>query len=150
MLVAFAALGVALDLPIAPVHAADSMVAESAQQQIRALLSATYDKPGAKVEVEAVAVSGRFAIADWTQHEMAGRALMRHVNGRWEIAACGGDALKAPGWLKDAGVSATDTKNLLSQLTVAERQMSVKKVRRFGLFGTKPESLAASSTVETP
>ncbi|KVM97873.1 hypothetical protein WJ62_20170 [Burkholderia diffusa] len=145
---AFAALGVALDLPIAPVHAAGSMVAESAKQQIRALLSARYDKPGAKVEVEAVAVSGGFAIADWMQREMAGRALLRRVNGRWKIAACGGDALKAPDWLKDAGVTATDAKNLLSELTAAEQQMSVEKVRRFGLFGVKPAPPGASSTIE--
>jgi len=107
----------------------------SPQQQIRTLLSITFDQPNHKVEASPIAVANDYAIADWIQGEKGGRALLRRTNGKWEIMACGGDALKDIKALNDAGISTATAKNIVAQLTKAEQSISADRVKRFGLFG---------------
>ncbi|KVE10684.1 hypothetical protein WI92_20315 [Burkholderia vietnamiensis] len=116
----------------------------SAATQIAQLLSRTYDGPDRRVVTEAVALAGKFAIADWTQREMAGRALLRVVNDHWAIVTCGGAALKDPAWLKDAGVPPSDVHALLSRLADAERAMRPVMVTRFNRFRMPSDVSSAS------
>ena len=126
--------GLALAAAATSAFAAGDASPAAAPAQIAHLLSATYDGPGKHVVTEAVAIVGEFATADWTQREMAGRALLRHKGGRWTIVACGGDALKDLAWLKDAGVPAPDARVLLARLVAAERPMGGTRVARFDRF----------------
>jgi len=111
-------------------HAADGDV-----QRIQALISHTYDRPGHKVETSPVVIESRYALADWTQGSMGGRALLRQHDGRWEIVACGGDGFKDPAQLHDAGLSTGAAKRLIVKLDAAERSVDPERVKRFGLFG---------------
>ncbi len=108
----------------------------SPQQQIRTLVSSTYDQPDHKVETSPIVVADGYAIADWVQGEKGGRALLRRTNGAWEIIACGGDGLKEIKTLNDAGIAKETAKNLVAQLIKAEQSVSADRVKRFGLFGT--------------
>ena len=49
-------------------------------QQIRSLISKTYDHPGAIVQTAPVVVVDNHAIAGWTQGARGGRALLRKSN----------------------------------------------------------------------
>ncbi|MCA8276549.1 copper uptake system-associated protein [Burkholderia sp. AU30280] len=116
----------------------------SAATQIAQLLSHTYDGPDRHVVTEAVALAGKFAIADWTQRDMAGRALLRVVNDHWTIVTCGGAALKDPAWLKDAGVPSSEVHVLRSRLADAERPMRPVTTARFDRF-LMPSDVSSAS-----
>lgn len=77
----------------------------SNEQQIRSLLSNTFDSPSAKVKTSPVVVDGDIAIADWIQGEKGGRALLKKSNGKWEISACGGSGFKQSESLIQAGIA---------------------------------------------
>jgi hypothetical protein len=103
--------------------------------RIQALLSHTYDRPEHKVDTSPVVVEGDYALADWIQGEMGGRALLQRRNGRWEIVACGGDGFKDPAQLGDAGLSAGVARRLIAKLEAAEQSIDPARVKRFDLFG---------------
>jgi len=117
-----------------PTHAArpDN---SAVQANIRTLISSSYDQPGSKVEAAPIVTAGDYAIADWVQGKMGGRALLRKSGGKWEIVLCAGDGLKAPATLVQAGVPAPTAAALLAQLEAAEREVTVERRKRFGLFG---------------
>lgn len=106
------------------------------ETQVRDLIAKTYDRPDHKVETVPIVVDGDYALADWTQDEKGGRALLRRAEGQWQIMACGGDAFKDLKTLKDAGIPAGTAKTLIARLSAAERSVSPERVKRFGLFGT--------------
>ncbi len=49
------------------------------------LLREMFDKPGETLSVGPVVVSGDHAIADWTQGDIGGRALLRRNQGAWAV-----------------------------------------------------------------
>ena len=51
---------------------------------VRQLMMNMYDKPEAPLGVEAVVVEQDVAIADWSQGELGGRALLRRKDGAWQ------------------------------------------------------------------
>jgi cytochrome c-type biogenesis protein CcmH/NrfF len=108
----------------------------AAQQQIRASISATYDKAGSKVRTDPIAVDGDFAVADWVQGDNGGRALLQKSKGKWEITSCGGDSFKDANTLVSAGIPRATAERLVHQLGQAEKALSAEQVKRFGLFGT--------------
>ncbi|AEA66021.1 copper uptake system-associated protein [Burkholderia gladioli] len=121
----------------AAAHAADSDV-----QRIQSLLSHTYDRPGHKVEAAPVVVEQDFALADWIQGGMGGRALLRQRDGRWEIVACGGDGFKDAAQLRDAGLAPGTAQRLIAKLDQAEQSIAPERVRQFGLFGKAGQSMS--------
>lgn len=126
----------AMALQIASTGSIAETSVPAAENQIKALIAKTYDKPNHKVETAPVVVSGDYAIADWIQAKNGGRALLRKKQGQWEILACGGDGFKDANVLKDAGIPAPASKDLLAKLKVAEQSLSPDRVRQFGLYGT--------------
>ena len=104
-------------------------------QQIRALLSSTFDKPDARVVAEPVVVTGTHAIASWTQGDMGGRALLRKDKGKWILVACAGDGLKEAGTLETAGIPRDAAGKLIRQLAAAEAMVPEERRKRFSLFG---------------
>ncbi len=103
--------------------------------EIRQVLMSMFDKPGARLAVEPVVISGKHAIASWTQGNTGGRALLRRDDDRWHLVACGGDAVKETATLQQAGIPRTDAVRLVQQLNAAETKVSAERRRLFSLFG---------------
>jgi len=116
----------------------------SDRQQIQAVISSTYDKPDHVVETSPIAVSDDFALADWIQGQRGGRALLKRIDGRWTIAACGADDLKNLTTLSEAGIPDATAQDLVSQLTNAEKSLAPDRLRLFSLFGTKDDPVPAN------
>ena len=106
------------------------------EAQIQAVIGKTYDKPNNKVNTTPVSVADDFAIADWTQGERGGRALMKRINGNWEILACGNDGLKDTKSLIKAGMNEKTASTVIKKLTNLEKSEDPKRLAKFNLFGT--------------
>jgi hypothetical protein len=101
---------------------------------VRHALMARFDKPEARLQVAPVAVSGDAAVASWAQGERGGRALLFRHAGQWKIALCGGDALKDPNVLKEAGVAPGPAVALARSLARAEARLTPAERARFATF----------------
>ncbi|NOT15226.1 MAG: copper uptake system-associated protein [Methylotenera sp.] len=130
--------GMAVASTSATVQADDN----TSHQQIKAIISSTYDKPDHKVETTPIAVIDDYAVADWTQGQRGGRALLHRSNGKWIIMACGADGLKEVKTLTEAGIPDQTAKSLVTQLTSAEKSVSPDRLKQFSLFGTKDDPAA--------
>ncbi|WP_245774177.1 copper uptake system-associated protein [Rugamonas rubra] len=108
---------------------------DAAKQQIRTLISTSYDQPGRAVETAPIVVADRHAIADWVQGEKGGRALLRINQGRWEIVACGGEGFRDVKELQKAGLPIGTAKLLVTQLNQAEAKVSGQRLKQFDSFG---------------
>ena len=91
---------------------------------VRQTLMAKFDRPDARLEVRPVVVAGDHALAGWMQGDRGGRALLRRAHGHWQIAVCGGDALREPQVLEDAGVPHGNAAALASDLRRAEQDLT--------------------------
>lgn len=111
--------------------AAESATAEAA---VRQALMVEFDKPDARLQVPAVAVSGDAAVASWAQGERGGRALLFRKGQVWRIALCGGDGLKGTQLLRDAGVAAGAAQSLSKALTDAEARLPAAQRAKFSTF----------------
>ena len=111
----------------------------SPEEDVAKAISKVYDKPDQKVVTNPVAVVDKFAIADWTQGNRGGRALMKNINGQWAISACGADGLKDLKNLKDAGIPPNVAESLLTRLTQLEKPLDPQRLKMFSLFGTKDD-----------
>jgi hypothetical protein len=98
------------------------------------LLHGTFDKPNESLSVGPVVVSGDHAIADWTQGDMGGRALLRRKQGGWVVTLCAGDAMKSSEALKTAGVPQPEAIQLARDLAVAESRLAPEQVAMFSRF----------------
>ena len=95
------------------------------------LLRGMFDKPGETLSVGPVVVSGDHAIADWSQGDMGGRALLRRKQGVWTVTLCAGDAIKSSEALKTAGVPQPDAIHLAQALASAESSLAPERVAMF-------------------
>jgi hypothetical protein len=111
----------------------------NSEDEIKAVISKIYDKPDHKVVTNPVAVVDKFAIADWTQGNRGGRALMKKINGQWTVAACGADGFKDVKNLQDAGIPTKTADQLIKKLTQLEKSIDPARVHLFSLFGTKDD-----------
>ncbi|MBN8913503.1 MAG: copper uptake system-associated protein [Rhizobiales bacterium] len=115
-------------LPVQPAHALNDA------DQIRALIGATWDKPGNTVETDPVVVAGDYAVASWTQGAHGGRALLRRGKSGWSVVLCSGDPLKDAGWLAEAGVPGSDAGRIAKDLAAVEGSVSADRRAKFSLF----------------
>jgi hypothetical protein len=119
----------------------------SAMADIRAVMMHDWNKPEAPLSVDPIVVVGNFAVADWTQPALGGRALLVRSGDHWSVALCAGDSLKDPTMLAHAGMSATDAEALLRALSIAEETVPAERLARIAAFkgvvrmgGGHPES----------
>ena len=98
------------------------------------LLRGMFDKPGEALSVGPIVVSGDHAIADWTQGDMGGRALLGRKQGAWSVTLCAGDAIKSSEALKTAGVPQPDAVHLAQALASAEATVAPERVAMFSRF----------------
>jgi hypothetical protein len=101
---------------------------------IAQLLHGMFDKPGETLVVEPVVVAGGHAIADWTQGQIGGRALLRRRQQQWALILCAGDGIKSAKGLQMGGVPAADAKVLETELTAAEARRSSERIAMFSRF----------------
>ncbi len=106
------------------------------EAQSQAVIGKTYDKPNNKVNTTPISVADDFAVADWTQGKRGGRALMKRIDGNWEILACGNDGLKDTKSLVKAGMSEKTASAIVKKLSDLEKLEDPKRLAKFNLFGT--------------
>jgi hypothetical protein len=106
------------------------------EAQIQAVIGKTYDKPNNKVNTTPISVADDFAVADWTQGKRGGRALMKRIDGNWEILACGNDGLKDTKSLVKAGMSEKTASAIVKKLSDLEKLEDPRRLAKFNLFGT--------------
>jgi hypothetical protein len=109
--------------------------APTADAAVRAVMMKTWDRPEQRLEVDPVVVVGDHALAGWVQGDRGGRALLRKTAQGWQVHVCGGDGLKDPVALRDAGLEASSARSLVAALSDAESRLPAAQVRRFSLFG---------------
>ncbi|QWD95130.1 copper uptake system-associated protein [Polynucleobacter sp. MG-Unter2-18] len=104
------------------------------QEKIKALISKTFDQPNLKVQITPIVIEGKVAIADWTQGQKGGRALLRRKHADWEIIACGGAGFKDPNAIAAAGISKRIAQNITAKLRTAEASLSAQKIKQLDSF----------------
>lgn len=115
----------------APAYTADV----ASDGAIRHLLMQTFDRPDDRLTVDPVVVVDDRAVAGWSQGEMGGRALLRHVAGKgWLIEFCSGDALKQAETLHHLGASPEQAKALADNLAKAEAALSPARLELLARF----------------
>jgi len=111
-----------------------AMAQDDDSAAVRRALTDIYDKPEARISVDAVVVEDGVAIADWSQGDLAGRALLRRKGGVWGIALCAGDALRQKASLERLGMSPMQAGSLAERLAAAERSLSPATLARMAQF----------------
>jgi hypothetical protein len=101
---------------------------------IGALMRAMFDRPDAPLDASPIVVSGHFAIADWTQGEMGGRALLQREGSAWRLILCAGDGLRTETGLAGLGVPPADAQALARDLAAAERETSATRLAAMARF----------------
>ena len=104
------------------------------QEKIKALISKTLDQPNLKVQTTPIVIEGKVAIADWTQGQKGGRALLRRKHADWEIIACGGAGFKDPSVIAASGISKRIANNITEKLKTAEAKLPPQKVKQLDSF----------------
>lgn len=104
------------------------------QEKIKALISKTFDQPDLKVQTTPIVIEGKVAIADWTQGQKGGRALLRRKHADWEIIACGGAGFKDSSAIAAAGISKGIANNITAKLKTAESSLSPQKIKQLDSF----------------
>jgi hypothetical protein len=105
-----------------------------AQAEIRAVMMRDWNKPEAPLTVDPIVVVGSFAVADWTQPALGGRALLQRAGNSWNVVLCAGDALKDAGMLAHAGMTPADAEALLKTLAAAEAPLPAERLARIAAF----------------
>lgn len=108
--------------------------ADDGAEAARRLLFQTFDKPAARLFVDALVVEGDAAVADWRQGDLGGRAFLKRNNQNWSIALCAGDALKDGATLEKLGVSKPNAQALSKRLELEEKRLSPDILERFSRF----------------
>jgi hypothetical protein len=101
---------------------------------VKNVISATFDKSNSKVITHIVVVQDNYAIADWSQLDKAGRALLVRKEKRWEISACGGAAIKQIDSLTKAGIPLKVSKKIIEELNIKEKSLGSKKLEAIDSF----------------
>lgn len=95
---------------------------------IEALMRATWDRPDAPLDAGPTVVDGDTAIADWTQGQMGGRALLQKRDGHWSVILCAGDGLRDAQTLASLGVAPATARQLVSALAASERTVAPERL----------------------
>lgn len=113
---------------------AHSQTEEESQVKIKSLIASTFDQPSLKVITGPIVLEGKVAIADWTQGDKGGRALLRRKHADWEIIACGGAGFKDPSDIAAVGISKEISNSISKKLKSAEAKLPPQKIKQFDSF----------------
>ena len=102
------------------------------------VLTQLFDRPNARLTVDAVAVVSDHSLASWSQSGRGGRALLKRVGGHWQIVLCGGKELIHVEALKKAGVPTPDALAISQRLTSSEQKLPSAKRLAYDNFVMEP------------
>ena len=108
------------------------------------VLTQLFDRPNARLTVDAVAVVSDHSLASWSQSGRGGRALLRRVSGNWQIILCGGKDLMQVDALTKAGVPATQAQAISQQLSSSEQKLPAVKRLAYDNFTMEPATSHSS------
>ena len=108
--------------------------AKADMQAILHQMHATWDRPEAKLEAGPVVIEGDYAIADWTQGAMGGRALLKREHGEWNTVLCAGDGIRDAEGLLAVGLPDEQAAALAAGLAEAEKQVSPQRLALMAAF----------------
>lgn len=103
-------------------------------EAIRAMQTSMFDSPDNPLDMGPVVISGDYAVSDWAQAGMGGRALLRKTDKDWGIHLCAGAGLKDAAELEKIGVPAEIAADLAAQLEAAEASLPSEQVARYDSF----------------
>lgn len=101
---------------------------------IEALMRATWDRPEARLDAGPIAVAHDYAVADWTQGDAGGRALLRKRDDAWRVILCSGDALRSAEGLAALGVAEPTAARLSRDLLELEREVDAERLAKMSRF----------------
>lgn len=101
---------------------------------ITAQMKHDFERPGQPLVVSPVVAVDDWAIADWTQGDAGGRALLRIRDGAWVIWLCAGDGIRSGTALGGAGVPENTAERLAAALKIAEARESAERLAMFSRF----------------
>lgn len=102
--------------------------------QIQTLMKGIWEHADSRLDIDPITIQGTHAVAGWTQGTQGGRALLRLVQGKWEVILCSDDALLEEKFLQDAGVATPDAKLLAARTKAAESRLAKARVAQFSRF----------------
>lgn len=109
-------------------------IASEGVNEISVLMHKSFDKPNKPLMIEAVAIQDGYAIADWLQGDMGGRALLAKEEKKWKILVCGGSGLMQIPNLVSAQLSEKTAVSLRSQLVAQEKNIPKNKLELINSF----------------
>lgn len=117
-----------------------ALAAQSADESVKVsnALTQLFDRPDARLTVDAVAVASDHSLASWSQSGRGGRALLKRVGGHWQIVLCGGKELIHVEALKKAGVPTPDALAISQRLTSSEQKLPSAKRLAYDNFVMEP------------
>jgi hypothetical protein len=93
-----------------------------------------WDRPDAPLDAGPVAVATGYAVADWTQGDSGGRALLARRGDGWAVIFCGGDALRSAAGLSGVGVPDDEARELAAELAAAEADVAPARLEAMARF----------------
>ena len=104
------------------------------QAAILKQMHATWDRPHAPLDAVPVVVDGDWAVADWTQGRMGGRALLRREHGTWTTILCAGDGIRSEQALAEVGIPPAQAQALASKLATVEAKVAPERLALMSTF----------------
>ena len=104
------------------------------QTAVMAVMHGMFDKPGSELIIEPVVVEDGFAVADWIQGSMGGRAFLKYGAGKWTLVLCTGDEIRSAEALKASGVPTGTAERLAASIAEAEKNISPDRLKMFASF----------------
>jgi hypothetical protein len=104
------------------------------QTAIMVVMHGMFDKPNVELVIDPVVVEDGFAVADWIQGDMGGRAFLRKDAKKWTLVLCTGDEIRSTEALKASGVPAGTAERLASAIVEAEKGIPPDRLTKFASF----------------
>lgn len=101
---------------------------------IEALMRATWDRLDAPLDAGPITVADGYAVADWTQGDAGGRALLQKRDGQWRVTLCSGDALRSAEGLRALGVADAAAVRLSRDLVELEQDVDEARLAAMSRF----------------
>ncbi len=108
--------------------------ANKSEDAVADVLHTRFDKPGAELVVDPVAVEGAFAVAGWTQGDKGGRALLQKGGKGWLLVLCGGESLRTMQGLIRLGVPQHQAVEIAKELAREEKNISPERLALMASF----------------
>ena len=101
---------------------------------IAIMQKAMFDTPDNPLAMGPIVIAGDYAVSDWAQNGMGGRALLRKTAAGWGIHLCSGAALKDAAALVLIGVPQAVADQLADQLAAAEAALTAEQIALYDSF----------------